>query len=120
MERSESSPAHEKGGRDVLKRSLILLPVVLASALTGAQILGEEPGGADPDLKNAFVGSVLTCSQIHTIYVPQTVAGRTKLKVRLLNLLRDSIYDDAKGIVNIARENEIRKLANKLRSERTD
>jgi hypothetical protein len=34
--------------------------------------------------------------------------------------LRDSLYDDAKGIVNIARENEIRKLASKLKSNRTD
>jgi len=34
--------------------------------------------------------------------------------------LRESLYDDAKGIVNIAREKEIKKLANKLRSSRED
>jgi hypothetical protein len=104
----------------VAKRSFILLPVVLASALAGAQVLGQA-GGPEPDLKNAFVGSPLACSQpTHTIYVPRPVAERAKLKARLLNLLRDSLYDDAKGIVNIARENEIKKLANKLKSNRTE
>jgi hypothetical protein len=43
---------------------------------------------------------------------------RAKLKARLLTLLRDSLFDDAKGIVNIAREKEIRKLANKLGREK--
>lgn len=103
------------------KRSFILLPVVFASALAGAQVLGQVSGGPEPDLKNAFVGGPLACSQqSHTIYVPTPVAERAKLKARLLNLLRDSLYDDAKGIVNTARESEIRKLANKLRSNRTD
>ena len=103
------------------KRSFLLLPVVLASAFAGAQVLGQVAGAAEPDFKNAFVGSTLTCSQpSHTIYVPQRVAERAKLKARLLNLLRDSLYDDAKGVVNIARENEIKKLANKLKSNRTD
>jgi len=105
----------------VVKRSFFLLPVVLASALAGAQVLGQGPGGPEPDFKNAFVGSSLACSQqSHTIYVPRPVAERAKVKARLLNLLRDSLYDDAKGIVNIARENEIKKLANKLKSSRTD
>ena len=35
-------------------------------------------------------------------------------------VVRDSLYDDAKGIVNIARENEIKKLANKLKNARTE
>jgi len=104
----------------VAKRSFILLPVVFASALAGAQVLGQVSGGPEPDLKNAFVRSALTCSQSHIIYVPPRIAGRAKVKARLLSLLRDSLYDDAKGIVNIARENEIKKLANKLRNNRTD
>jgi len=45
---------------------------------------------------------------------------RAKLKARLANLLRESLDDDAQGIVNIAREKEIRKLANKLRSDKQD
>jgi hypothetical protein len=43
--------------------------------------------------------------------------ARAKVKARLVTLLRDSLYDDTKGIVNIAREKEIKKLANKLRRE---
>ena len=103
------------------KRSCFLLFVVLSSALAGAQVLGQIPGGPEPDLKNAFVGSPLTCSQQpHTIYVTRAVAERARLKARLLNLLRDSLFDDAKGVVNIARENEIKKLANKLRNARSE
>jgi hypothetical protein len=34
--------------------------------------------------------------------------------------LRDSLFDDAAGIVNIAREKEIKKLANKLKSASGD
>ena len=44
----------------MLKESLILLPVVFSAALASAQILGQESGGAEPDLKNAFVGSTLS------------------------------------------------------------
>ena len=103
------------------KRIFFLLPVVLGSALAGAQVLGQIPGEPEPDLKNAFVGSPLTCSQQpHTIYVARPVAERARLKARLLNLLRDSLFDDARGVVNIARENEIKKLANKLRSARSE
>jgi len=32
--------------------------------------------------------------------------------------LRESIYDDAKGIVNIAREKEIKDLVNKLKQDK--
>jgi hypothetical protein len=108
----------------VAKRSFFLLPVVLASALAGAQVLGQATGGPEPDIQNAFVGGTLACSQqsqsSHTIYVPRPVAARARLKARLLNLLRDSLFDDARGVVNIARENEIKKLANKLKSNRAE
>jgi hypothetical protein len=39
---------------------------------------------------------------------------RAKLQARPVTLLRESLYDDAQGIVNIAREKGIGKLANKL------
>jgi hypothetical protein len=32
--------------------------------------------------------------------------------------LRESLYDDAKGIVNIAREKEIKHLASKLKGDK--
>ncbi len=36
-----------------------------------------------------------------TLVIPRSALERAKLKLRLLNLLRDSLYDDAKGIVNM-------------------
>ena len=100
-------------------KRIILLPVVLASALAGAQVLGAVSSGSAPDLTNAFGRSPLTCSQSTTLEVPARVAERAKLKSRLLNLLRESLFDDARGIVNIAREKEIKKLASKLRGDKT-
>ncbi len=102
------------------KGSFVLLLVVLTSAIAGAQVLGQVSRGTEPDLQNAFAGSTLTCSQPHTLVVPPRLVERAKLKARLLTLLRESLFDDAKGIVNIAREKEIKKLANKLRSNNSD
>lgn len=102
----------------MLKRFAFLLALVFVSALAGAQVSGPVPGGPDADFKNAFIGGPLACSQPRTIYVSPMIAERAKTKARLLTLLRDSLYDDAKGIVNIAREKEIKKLANKLRGAR--
>jgi hypothetical protein len=104
----------------VLKKSFLLLPVVFASAFAGAQVLGAPSGGPDSDPQNAFRGSPLACSQPIRIVVPSAIVEPEKLKIRLLNLLRDSLFDDAKGVVNIAREKEIKRLANKLKSDRTD
>jgi hypothetical protein len=73
---------------------------------------------SDLDLHASFVGSTLTCSQTPaTIRASPSLVARAKVKTRLVTLLRDSLCDDAKGIVNIAREKEIKKLANKLRSD---
>jgi hypothetical protein len=46
------------------------------------------------------------------------VAEHTRLKARLHPPLRDRRCDDAKRLVHIAREKEIKKLANKLRRKR--
>lgn len=102
------------------KGSFLLLPVVLLCAFAGAQVLGPVSGGSEPDLKASYVGSAVTCSQTSTILVPKPLLERAKLKARLATLLYESLYDDAKGIVNIAREKEIRKLANKLRNQWDD
>jgi hypothetical protein len=73
---------------------------------------------SDLDLQASFGGSALTCSQTPaTIRVSPPLVARAKVKGRLVTLLRDRLYDDAKGIVNIAREKEIRKRANKLSRE---
>jgi hypothetical protein len=96
-------------------KSIFALPlVVLASALTNAQQMEQIPGEPQLDRPVAFVGSALTCSQTQTIRVPRAVSERAKLKIQLMNLLRESLYDDSNGIVNIAREKEIKKLASKL------
>jgi hypothetical protein len=118
--RSVESFGAEKGGggRNVAKTSFVLLLVILASALASAQVLGPLSGGSGSDLKTPYVGSALTCSQPHTIIIPRPLLERAKLKARLATLLRESLDDDARGIVNIAREKEIKKLANKLRSDR--
>ena len=102
------------------KGSVVLLSVVLASALASAQVPGGVLGGSGPDLKTSYVGSALACSPSYTIVVPRPLLERAKLKARLAALLRESLYDDAKGIVNMPREKEIRKLANKLRNESED
>ena len=102
------------------KKSFVLLPVVLASAFVSAQVSGRVLGGSEPDLKTPYVGSPLTCSQTLTFVVPRPLLERAKIKARLATLLRESLYDDANGIVDIAREKEIKKLASKLKSERAD
>jgi hypothetical protein len=103
----------------VSKRNFLLLPVVLAVTLAGAQ-MGQTSRRPESDSQNAISGSALTCSQPHTFVIPSRLFAKAKLKARLLILLRDSLYDDANGIVNIAREKEIKKLANKLKNDKDE
>lgn len=101
------------------KKRFVLLFVILASAVLSAQVVDQVPRGSEPDLKTPFVRSALACSSSTiTIVVPTPLIERAKLKARLVTLLRESLYDDAKGIVNIGREKEIKKLANKLSSDK--
>ena len=98
-----------------MAKGIFALPlVVLASALISAQQMEQIPGEPQLDRPVSFVGSALTCSQTQTIRVPRAVSERAKLKIQLMKLLRESLYDDSNGIVNIAREKEIKKLASKL------
>lgn len=102
------------------KVSFTVLVAALACGLANGQAKGQLPGDYELNRAAAFVGSPLACSQPLTIIVPRNVAEKARLKVRLLTLLRESLSDDAKGIVNIAREKEIKKLANKLRNNGAD
>jgi hypothetical protein len=43
-----------------------------------------------------------------------------RIKARLRTHLREGLDDDASGIANVAREKEIRKLANKLTRNRDE
>jgi len=47
----------------VAKTSVVLLLVILASALATSQALDPVPGESGPDLKAAYSGSALTCTQ---------------------------------------------------------
>jgi len=81
------------------------------------------PGPAQPDLKLSFAPSpAVSCAQpqLQSLAVPREILGQARVKARLVNLLRESLYDDAKGIVNISREKEIKKLAGKLKSGKLD
>ncbi len=99
------------------KSLFVLLVVVLGSALVSAQTPVQISGQSllDPPAALNSGASPVSCSQSQAITIPRPVLERAKAKARLVNLLRESIYDDARGIVNAAREKEIRKLADKLR-----
>ncbi|MGA2021798.1 MAG: hypothetical protein ABSH02_14495 [Candidatus Sulfotelmatobacter sp.] len=107
------------------KYNFALLAVALAFAFNSAQAMGQMSKASDldiqaSDIQASFVGNSLTCSQQQlpvTIRVLSPLVERARLKSRLATLLRDSLYDDSRGVVNIEREKEIRKLANKLRAQ---
>jgi hypothetical protein len=106
----------------VAKRSVTVFAVLITLGLLSTQAMAQVSGGSLPDLKTPFIGRPLTCSQPEPekLTISEPFAERAKLKVRLLNLLRESLHDDAHGIVDIAREKEIRKLANKLKKDRNE
>ncbi len=102
------------------KASFLLLSLIVTAAFAGAQV-GEDSRAPEPNLTNAVPGSALTCSPPRrTFVVPERLVPRARLKAKLLVLLGDSLFDDTRGVVNITREKEIKKLANKLRNERDD
>jgi hypothetical protein len=102
-----------QGGGDVEKNQFA---VVLG--FSNLQAMGQAAGDLHPDFKTSFVGSTVTCSQPEKLTSPKSIAKRARLKADLPNLLRESIYDDSKGIVNPAREKEIANIADKLKKER--
>lgn len=97
-----------------------LLLVALSSVFVSAQEMEQISGEPLVNRPAASSGSPLTCAEHLTIHVPSPIAERARIKARLLTLLRESLNDDASGIVNIARENEIKKLAAKLKSDRSN
>jgi NhaP-type Na+/H+ or K+/H+ antiporter len=110
-------PWKRQGGRDVAKSVVAVLALFVISVLVSAQETGPKPPTELRfDSPAALTGSALTCSAPQLLRVPAPIVERAKIKARLMNLLRESLFDDAKGIVNIAREKEIRKLASKLKN----
>jgi hypothetical protein len=114
-------------GRDVGKIGRVLLAMMLFSTVAnirargqmtmGHAALGQATGDTLADPQTAFAGSPLACSEPQKLIIPKAIAKRAKLKARLVGLLRESLFDDSKGIVNLAREREIQDLATKLTRE---
>ena len=106
-----------------MAKSIVTL-VALAAAVCSVPAMGQAPADSHPDFKASFLGSALTCSspdkQTERITVPQPLARRAKLKAQLLNLLRESLYDNSKGIVKVTREEEIANLAKKFKDEKRE
>lgn len=100
------------------KLPFALLTLALASAPFSVQATAQALRDPQPDLAAPFGGRTLACTEPHKLLIAKPLAERAKLKVRLYNLLRESLFDDAKGIVNIGREKEIKDLASKLKSEK--
>jgi hypothetical protein len=65
-------------------------------------------------------GNAASCVQPQRLQVPRLVAKRAKIKAQLMNVLRESIFDDAKGVVNLAREKQIKDLINTLTKEKAE
>jgi hypothetical protein len=111
---SGSDDIGRRGG-NVAHIRVALLTLALASTLGCVQAGAQAFRDPQPDFAPTFGGGALTCSQPKKLLVPPAFVERAKLKARLSNILRESLFDDAKGIVNIAREKEIKELANKLK-----
>ena len=94
-----------------------LLAVALASTLFSVQATAQALRDPNLDLPASLVGETLKCTNPEKvrIRIPERFAERAKLKARLYNLLRESLYDDSKGLVDMKREKEIGDLADKLK-----
>lgn len=105
-----------------MARFRIALPLLAAFAvLLATHAVAQINGPARPDFSFAPSASAspaaLSCSQQpERLVVPHEMLSQARVKARLMTLLRESLYDEAKGIVNVAREKEIRKLAAKLKT----
>ena len=107
----------KRSGTNVAYIRLALFGSVLAFSLFSSQARTQELRDPQPGFASVQDGRTLTCSQPERLRISEPFVRRAKLKLRLYNLLRESLHDDATGIVNIAREKEIKDLANKLKHE---
>jgi hypothetical protein len=111
----------EKKGKDVREKKIVTLLAVAVFLACVDATAKAQASNRSTIVANQFAGSNLACTQSAPesshIQVAPSLVERAKLKAHLASLLTQSLYDDAKGVVNIAREKEIKKLANKLRAE---
>ena len=101
------------------RRFLVSLAVVFASAFLQAQDPGLLPKESQLSFPHEAVAAenLTACSPQTYVQIPAPVVQRARTKAQLIKLLRESLFDDAKGVVNIAREKQIRKLEDKLKGE---
>ena len=92
---------------------------VAGQAAIGEVAMSHVPGDALAEPSPSF-GNPLACSPAQKLQIPRSVARRAKIKAQLMNVLRESIFDDAKGIVNLAREREIKDLVSRLTKEKAE
>lgn len=122
-------PRVTPGGRDVRKVLWAIQVVVVSSMFltvrahgqvaTGQLTLAQVPASqlaaeslVEP--KDSFGETPAACSEPQRLTIPKAAAKRAKVKAQLLNALRESIFDDAKGIVNLTRERQIKDLVSRL------
>lgn len=115
--RGEMTKSKQRG-RNLARISFVLLSVALAPIVFRADAKAQALPSPQLDLAAPFAGRPESCSQTQRFVIPRPFVERAKLKARLLTLLRESLYDDAKGIVNIKREKEIKSLANRLKDDK--
>jgi hypothetical protein len=99
-------------------RKIDLLRITCAfSVLLGFHATAQSPNPLDLVSKSNPVSTPLSCTQLdNNVQVPLQLLSGAKLKARLAFLLRLSLDDDAHGVLNVARDKEIKKLAEKLRN----
>jgi hypothetical protein len=133
MWRETANNSRRAGGRDVAKILWVGQLLVLHSAVLGFQAFGQATTGpmtsgqasmsqlAENNLvepRPTLTEGTAACSQPQRLTIPRAAMKRAKMKAQLLNELRESIFDDAKGIVNLAREKQIKDLAGKLTKDK--
>ena len=97
--------------------------ISMAFALTGLALLlivqshGQSPKQDVQGFPLYFAGERPLACRVDSLHIPRNVFERAQKKARLINLLRESLYDDSAGIINPKRDDEIRKLLNDLRRE---
>jgi hypothetical protein len=97
--------------------SFLVASVFFISLTCSAQTLQEDRLVPQPQPTSTTVQQACIQPSQETVHIPMPLVKRAKLKAHLIDLLRASIFDDAKGVVNTVREKEIRKLANELRKD---
>ena len=99
-------------------RFVLFAMVLLAGVASCAQDFTKTLHSMQSEQLQPTAAGTSSCSQQPlSVRVPLPLLKRAKVKARLLSLLRASLFDDAKGVVNVAQEKEIRKLANELRKQ---